>query len=123
MMAAIGQAYAFQEIFGARSASIHRTTELHRQQNVLKRCESGNEVIGLEYKTKFLAAKPGQFVFREFCDVLPVNDNAARRWGVETSDQSEQRALPAAGWPHHCNELTRRHVKTDVANDLNFVRA
>ena len=96
-----------------RLADAH-PVELQRQHHVLDRGERGDEVEALEDVADVPAPQVRAAAGVERRQVLPVDEHPARARLLERPGQVQQRGLPAAGRPHHRDELTGRDRQRDA---------
>src|SRR5215813_6245207 len=120
MIAAFDQSHALQQILGSGRAAIGDAAEFHRQQNVLERGQRRNQVVRLKHESEFFAAQLCEFILTERCNVHTIDCDDPGGRGIQSGDQTEERALPTARRSHDRDELPRWYVKTNAANDLDF---
>jgi hypothetical protein len=74
-------------------------------------------------KPTFCSAQAGPLVFAERAELHAVQPDAAGGRTVEPGEQSEERALAAAGGPEDGHERSVRHVERDTFQDGQLVPA
>jgi hypothetical protein len=67
-----------------------------RQDDVVLRAESGNQVVGLEHEPHTVSAQDGQLVVAEAPQIDLADEGMAGREGVEAGTAVQQRRLPRA---------------------------
>src|SRR6185436_19239131 len=97
--------------------------ELQRHLDVLARGEGRDELEGLEHEADLLTAQAGSLVFAERAELDAVEPDASGGRTVEPGEQSEERALAAAGGPEDGHERSVRHVERDTFQDGQLVPA
>ena len=104
MIDAVSQSDLIEQLAGGGD-TVAFQIQLKGQQDVFKRGERGDELIGLEDKTKLLAADDGESLFFEVVNRGAVEEDFAFAGGVETGKQAEQRTLAAAARSDDGHEL------------------
>jgi hypothetical protein len=81
--------------------------------NVFNDRELGDEIVGLENKSKALAADGGKSVIVHFGDVVAAKEILARGGAVEAAEEIEHGGFSGAGWPHDGDIGTLFDLKVD----------
>ena len=117
VVSAIAEADAIQQFQSAFAVGAF-AAEFGGQQHVFFSSERGHELIRLKNEADFASAQARQCVFFQIADFDAVELDAARGHGVEAGQQTEQRALPAAGCTHDGNELGLRHAEGEAFENI-----
>ena len=80
-------------------------------------------MIGLKHEADLAPAQKSQAVLIETGNLFTIEMDRAGAGRVQTREQSEQRALTAAGWTDDGRELPLRHIEIDALEDLDSARA
>ena len=92
-------------------AGIARARDLHRDGDVLKRGQRGDEMEELEDESDLFAPELRELVLAELRDVHAVDQHVPGAWRIEPGNQAEQRGLSAAGRPDDGDKLSVRDVE------------
>src|SRR2546428_10020446 len=87
-------------------AWIARSRNLHRDGDVFKRGQRGDEMEELEDESDLFASELRELILAKPRDVHAVDHDIARAWRVEPGDQAEQRGLAAARRPDDGDKLS-----------------
>ena len=71
----------------------------------------------LEDKADVPVAKTGQFLLGESVGILSVEHDRPGRRRLKPTQQIEERALPASGWPHNGHSVTPLEGQINVLED------
>ncbi len=124
MIQAVAEADAFEQLTRTNSSgSGAAAQQFVGQEDVLFGGERGNQLVTLKDESDLAAADHGELVFAEAGDIGAVQHDAARGDRVEAGQQTEQRALAAAGSAHDGHELSGWDLEVDSAENLHAVRA
>src|SRR5208283_2179986 len=112
MSEAIAESYAFKSGGGLRF--IRDAMKILRQHDIFERTEIRYEMKLLEDESNFFGSVADQIIFAEFCQVHAIDNDVARRQGVEATENIDQRGLAAAGGAHQGHPLTGLNVDGDA---------
>jgi len=100
------QAHAAKPVLGLRAGfTLWHTTELQARHDVFQRGAPGHEAFGLEHVAR-TGVDTSQWLAKDAHRALAGHQQPGR--------DVEQRALAAAGGPHHADELPGAHGERDV---------
>ena len=91
------------------------------QKHVFESRKRGDELIRLKNKADLLTAHLCEFIFAELADFGAVQKHLSLCRRVQTGEQAEQRALPAAGGAHDGDEFpggTSRSIPLRISTVL-----
>ena len=120
---AVEQTDLIEKLTGAWHAVARLPGQLMREQYVFFCCKRGDELVALEHKADFGPAHARHVVFRKVGDVHAVQEDAARRWRVQTGEKAQQSALAATGGTHDGDEFSMRNCEADPLKNLYQVRS
>lgn len=80
-------------------------------------------MVGLEDKADFLTADEREFILFEAGDIGSIQHDAAGGSGIETGEQTEERAFAGAGCAHDADELAGGNFEVNAFEDFDLVRA
>src|SRR5262249_17579970 len=100
-----------------------KVLEEERQLDVLERREDRDQVVELEDVADGARAPPRERRLGELRHVLALDEDGASRRTVDPGEDVEERRLARAGGAHEREELARRHVEVDAAEDVHLLVA
>ena len=118
---AVRQADAREQFPRARGHFRTRARQFRRQQDILFRGQSRNQLERLKNETDLAPAHFRHAVFGKPGNIFAIEQNLAAGGVVEAREQAEQRALAASRRPHDGDELAARDRQIDATQNLDPV--
>src|SRR3984885_12524036 len=102
MFAARGQAYQVQKLTRALIDFLLRpSAQMQRDGDILHTTQGWQQIEELENESNFVAAQACQFIVREPAETAAVDFYFARRSGVQSTDQIQERRFAGTRRPHN----------------------